>query len=1362
MRFQPSATVEKSTGLCILPYFAAIAVIAAAVAVTASPAAEQEAQEGEQKKPAIDEAVTQGALRVVDEDRGAVECPLKHTDVQADISGFIARVTVTQTFQNPTSQPIEAVYVFPLPHQAAVDDMTMVVGDRRIVGVIKRRADARSIYQQALAAGQTAALLEQQRPNIFTQSVGNIGPHEEVRIEISYVDVLRYDMGTYEFNFPMVVGPRYNPGVPIRPAAATPDNLVGKVSPPEPDTTRVPDASRISPPVLKPGERTGHDISLSVTLNSGVPVRDLKVAHHQAEIERGGPSRARVKLSPADSLPNKDFVLRYDVVGKKPSMALLAHTGEYSPDARDLGNGYFMLMIQPRQDERLTKSPPREIVFLCDVSGSMSGEPTAKVVETMQSMLGLCRPQDTVQVVTFAGSANKLFEAPVPVNEANIRKALSFTGGFRGSGGTEMLKGVKMAIDQPIDEKRLRIVVMLTDGYIGNEAEIIEHVGRHCGDQIRFWCLGIGSSPNMFLVDGVARQGGGMGKHLGLKDDSESLAQEVMTRIQRAQLAKLQIDWGGLQVAETYPAKLPELWAGRPVIVYGRYSGGGGAEITVSGNVEGEPVEWPLSVELPTDEPEHDVLAKVWARQKIEDLMHQSYYGGSPEVEESVTAIALAYRLMSQYTSFVAVDETEADNLTAPATPPRRMLVPVPLPEGTRWEGFFGPLGDRPGDELAEAASSLGRRFYRLTEGKSTRNGVATNRPLSGLVPTATPALALQPAGGAIGGGGFAGGRGEALARLRSGRDRQSGVQFYGRNSVRGGGAVVAGAQQNFAGQQRVALGDRLAQHPTQLAAVDAFGIVEGDDALKSISAAPGITAAVTVEHVEAITKAAHHAAETAAKLREEGDLSSARQAYVRAFMWDSALANLGHSSGEIASDALAAIEKLRTAQVDAWREKTPALDRRLDLVLRDCDLAAALEQIAKAAGLEEIALVEGSLDDVQALEVDTHVRYLDLRRATVAQALDWLLVPARLQWSAEDGRISVASARRTAGDTAWVYDVSVIATPLEGELPKPEDDYGKWVAASQALAGQFSDTLRAALNLDESRVCWFAPGQLLVVGPQAKHEEIGELLKTLAAPKTELKGDFARLHALTSRRAAERNEMAGKLDQIRRLYKVAAAHDEFAWRLLAGHAAGELDDEALAELQIAWRDPATGKLADSEAAPLILRSWWAVAQAARMRPDNADLASLAETAEMASRPAVLQVRKMLKEDAQSVAGFLGVVYARLASGDRRVMAAELDRLWSTSHEQGSPLATLALVSRTLLEEGTQDVQAPLAQLAESDVAGEDLVVLTALACRNAGGKAWMTFRANARRLLGQQPLAGSVVVLINRLYQWRRLALVD
>ena len=1092
-----------------------------------------DSQSGGDLSPAVEQNVGQGALRIVQKDGGIVECPLKHTDVQADIAGFVARVKVTQTFHNPTKEKIEAVYVFPLPHESAVDDMTMVIGERKITGVIKRRAEARSIYEQALLAGQTAALLEQERPNIFTQSVGNIEPGQEVRIEISYVDVLRYDMGTYEFAFPMVVGPRYIPGTPSGSTVPTPKELEGKVSPPVADTERVPDASRISPPVLRPGVRNGHDISLSVSLNAGVPIQNLKSSNHEATIEKGERTAA-IKLSEADSLPNKDFVLRYGVVGKKPEMAMLAHTGDYSLDRRQLGNGYFMLMIQPKEDERLTKSPPREIIFLCDVSGSMSGEPTAKVIEAMQGMLKLCRPQDTLQVVTFAGEANKLFDKPVPVTDENIGKALGFSAGFEGKGGTEMLKGVQMAIDEPIDKERLRIVVMLTDGYIGNEAQIIEHVGKHCGDQIRFWCIGIGSSPNMFLVDGVAKQGGGMGKQLGLQDESQPLVQEIMTRIQRAQLAKLKIDWGELKVSETYPAKLPELWAGRPVIVYGRYAPPANhdesvvvATVKVSGNVEGEDVSWPLKIDLPIAQPKNDVLSRVWARQKIEDLMQQTFYQGSPAVEEMVTGIALDYKLMSQYTSFVAVDSTKPVESAEPAKMPRRMLVPVPLPAGTQWEGFFGDEGEVGKRESAK--DFFGARTYfrvekeRLQEqtrslgflrqnssplasrtkyaaSPMSRKGVAASsslmraRPMSAA--SAAPAPGLFAGSGGFGGGGY----GFQAIDGRFGRG--------GRATLSRGG-VMRGLQQLA----------KLAESKDRKALFDGLSDAELSYSANALAATGGKSA-----------EAARKLFESATGKEAPADRRAVQRLLTQACLLDTAAANVGQSEGSVAEQAIEKLEELHAQDLKDWSAKLPQLNTKLDLVIRDQSLADSVAQVAKAAKLD-VSLLPGSIEDAVSLLGPTasRVTYLDLRRATAAQALDWLLQPARLTWWPAEKGIAAGTERRRGGESAWTYDVGAIALPLEADLTKL-NDYNKAIAESQKAADEFIAALREALKIDdESSLTWFAPGQLLVIGPTERQLEVAKLIAVLEQGKAKPAGKLVALMKETQKRFAARQENLAK-----------------------------------------------------------------------------------------------------------------------------------------------------------------------------------------------------------------------------------------
>jgi Ca-activated chloride channel family protein len=1304
---------------------------------------------------AVEKDVTQGALRIVDEDASVVECPLTHTDVAADISGFIARVKVTQMFVNPTDEKIEAVYVFPLPNEAAVDDMTMVIGERRIVGLIKRRDDARAIYQQAIAAGQTAALLEQERPNIFTQSVGNIEPGQEVRIEISYVDVLKYDMGTYEFHFPMVVGPRYNPGAPTTTPAARPIELQDKVSPPDSDTTDVPDASKINPPVLKPGLRNGHDISLSVQLDAGVPIQDLKTANHKVGIDRQGERKAKIVLSPNDSLPNKDFVLRYDVVGKKPEMAVLAHTGDYQ-DTKRLGDGYFMLMVQPQEDERLKKSPPREIVFLIDTSGSMRGAPTAKVIDSMRNMLGLCREgKDTVQVVAFAGSARKLFDKAVDVTPENIKKALNFTDGIRGAGGTEMLKGIKMVIDEPLDKERMRIVVMLSDGYIGNEAQIIEHVGKNCGDQIRFWAVGVGSSPNMFLIDGVAKQGGGMGKRLGLQDDTVALTQEIMTRIQRAQLAKIRIDWGDHEVLETFPARIPELWAGRPVVVFGRYRGAGTAsEIKIQGNVEGEDVSWPLLVSLPKEQKQNDVLAKVWARRKIEDLMHSTFYAGSPAVEEEVTGIALNYRLMSQYTSFVAVDQKEVGSLSEPARPPRRMLVPVPLPDGTQWEGFFGPAGEM--DDEADAtggfvfglrqnadrgivADARGRWGTIAANRAGTRRNVLAKR-ITPMSAAPMPALALAPNGAANGPhptapGSFAlGGLGKSRAL------QQHGQGFGGGGGL--GGAGYFGPSADGAPAGSAMLGRKKY-------ASRALGEKKSEE-LDEFSARESRLHRMGVENRYKKARAA--AKEVQLLTKDKADAAKIQQALLRAFYLDQAAANAGYGDGSTAAAALAQIEQRRAERIAGWIKARPALDKKLDLVLRDVSIADALAQIGKAAGVD-VKLLEGSVADAASLSTagGPRVTYLDLRGATLAQALDWLLQPARLDWRLDDGAIVAGSARRLPGVSAWVYDVATLVRPTKAELGE-EKDQQKLLKKQQALTSAFLAALQKEFGA-EKEIDWFGPGQLLVIGDLKRQQAAGQLLTLLADSNAKPPESLIALHKQTVARAAAHGPVAEKLREAGRIEHVAMTVDAFGWPLLSSATIGQTNDEALTELEIAWRDPAMAKLLDSDAGALALKSFWQINEAAAASPDDARLQKLAATARKLATPTAEKALAAFKANRDDVSAYARALYAALALGRNDANVQESFSLLAAPRDAKSPLHRVAILADALLSEKVGDAQTQaLTQLVGEPAGSEELVVLTALACRRAGGEAWSAFRRNSDDILGKAPLRGDVIVLISRL----------
>lgn len=617
---------------------------------------------------------TTGALTALDSTgKPAGECPLKHTAVQAEISGFLARATVTQEFHNPFQHKIEAVYTFPLPQNAAVDDMTMHVGTRVVKGKIKPREEARAIYEAARASGRVASLLDQERPNIFTQSVANIMPGEKVTIVISYVETLKFEAGSYEFVFPMVVGPRYIPGAPT-------GKQGGGWSP---DTTQVPDASRITPPVTPPGTRAGHDISVEVKLDAGLPIDSLNCATHEVLINRTAAHAAVVRLKDHATIPNKDFILRYDVTGRKIQDAVLAHRAEHG--------GFFTLILQPPERVAAAEVTPKELVFVLDTSGSMSGFPIEKAKETMQLALNGLYPRDTFNLITFAGDTHILFPKPVPATAANLAQAREFLATRRGGGGTEMMTAIRAALDPSDAQDHVRIVCFMTDGYVGNDFEIVGEVRRH--PNARVFSFGIGSSVNRFLLDKLAAEGRGEAEYVGLKDDGSAAARRFHERVRNSLLTDISIDWGGLAVSDVYPKRIPDLFGAQPVIVSGRYTAAGRGVVRLRGQMSGREVVREIAVNLPSNEPSHDVLASLWARKKIDDLMSQDYSGvqrGTTNQKDEITRLGIEYRLMTQFTSFVAVEET----IVTVGGEPKRIEVPVEMPDGVSYEGVFGARGE--------------------------------------------------------------------------------------------------------------------------------------------------------------------------------------------------------------------------------------------------------------------------------------------------------------------------------------------------------------------------------------------------------------------------------------------------------------------------------------------------------------------------------------------------------------------------------------------------------------------------------------------------------------------------------------------
>jgi Ca-activated chloride channel family protein len=599
-------------------------------------------------------------------------CPLKHTDVKAEISGFMARVNVTQEFENPFKEKIEAVYVFPLPAGAAVDDMTMVVGERTVRGKILRREEAQAVYDAAKSGGQVASLLNQERPNIFTQSVANILPGEKVKITISYVETLKYEAGSYEFSFPMVVGPRYMPG------KATGQQGTGT----EPDTTSVPDASKISPPLVPPGMRSGQDVSLEVMLDAGLPVVDIKGKSHELEVDRLNAHSARVRLKNGAMIPNKDFVLRYDVAGKSIQDALLAHRSDKG--------GYFTLILQPPDRVTAADVTPKELVFVLDTSGSMSGFPIEKAKETMKLALDGLYPNDTFNLITFAGDTRILFPVPVRATPANRRKAQAFLDASTGDGGTEMMKAIKAALDPSDAQDHVRIVCFMTDGYVGNDMEIISEIQKH--PNARVFGFGIGGSVNRFLLDKMSEAGRGEVEYVALNDDGSAAARRFHDRVRNPLLTDISVDWNGLPVSDVYPQRIPDLFGAKPVILTGRYTGAGRGTVRLKGMMSGREFVREIPVDFPEAEAQNGVLSSLWARQRIDDLMSQDYKGAQqgamkPELQESITSLGLEFGLMTQFTSFVAVEEM----IVTDGGQPRRIDVPVEVPEGVNRDSVETP-----------------------------------------------------------------------------------------------------------------------------------------------------------------------------------------------------------------------------------------------------------------------------------------------------------------------------------------------------------------------------------------------------------------------------------------------------------------------------------------------------------------------------------------------------------------------------------------------------------------------------------------------------------------------------------------------
>ena len=586
-----------------------------------------------------------------------VPLPLEHTAVEAAIEGHISTVAVNQRFENPFDTKIEAVYLFPLPEKAAVSEFLMVIGERTIRGIVREKAEAEEIYRQARAQGYRASLLVQHRPNVFEQKVANIEPGKSIEVDITYFHTLAYKDGWYSFVFPTVVGPRFNP-----PGHADPVGAVRRGS-------ERGDATRVE--YLAPNERSGHDISIRLDIDAGVEIEDLK-STHRVDVERPSSNVASVALGNEKTLPNRDFVLDFRVAGEAVKSKLLTHRDP------DTGDGFFSLMLIPPRVSSDIERHPLELVFVIDASGSMRGRPLEQAKEAVGTALDRLGGDDTFQIIRFSEGASRFGAMPVRATPANIGRARDYLADLRSGGGTYMVEGVKAALDFPHDPARLRFVSFMTDGYIGNESDILAAIHRRLGAS-RIFSFGVGSSVNRYLLERMAGTGRGVVAYLGLDDSARTVMGDFLDRVSHPALTDIEIDWGGMRVANAYPVAIPDLFVGRPLVVTGKFTGDP-ETVTVSARAGGEALTVAVDADGDTDRPS---LAKVWARERIAELTDHLAWAGDPgrELQDTITTTALAHQLMSSYTSFVAVDSrarTAGDHGVT-------VHQAVPVPDGVRY-----------------------------------------------------------------------------------------------------------------------------------------------------------------------------------------------------------------------------------------------------------------------------------------------------------------------------------------------------------------------------------------------------------------------------------------------------------------------------------------------------------------------------------------------------------------------------------------------------------------------------------------------------------------------------------------------------
>lgn len=609
---------------------------------------------------------------VESEDASVDRFPLRSTAVTVDISGVIAEVTVRQRYTNDGNSPIHGSYIFPGSTRASVHGMTMTIGERVVTAEIKEKEAARQTYETAKREGKSASLLEQQRPNVFSMKVANILPGDVVDIELRYTELLTPTDGDYEFVYPTVVGPRYS----NMPEAGSPRS-----------------EQWVKNPYLKQGEDPKTEFDITVDLSTGMPLQEVSCKTHDTDIEYQSESTAWLFLArPEDFGGDRDFILHYRLADKQIASGLLLFEGE--PE------NFFLLMAQPPERVRPADIPDREYIFVVDVSGSMNGFPLDTAKGLLRDLIGGLRATDTFNVVLFAGGSKAMAAASLPATRANIDQAVRVIENQRGGGGTELLKALNRAVSMPKDENRSRSVLVVTDGFIHAEREVFEAIQENL-DRTNVFAFGIGSSVNRFLIEGMAKSGQGEPFVVTGPGDAPAVAAKFREYVASQVLTDIQMEIDGFETYDIEPPAIPDLFAARPVILFGKWRGERTGTITLKGiSGEGE-YRKTFSVSETAPLETHSPLRYLWARTRIARLSDFNPREGDPENRAEIVNLGLAYNLLTAYTSFVAVDEV-VRNPDGNGTDVKQ---PLPLPQGVSNLAVGGTVNRVPEPDLLVLAA---------------------------------------------------------------------------------------------------------------------------------------------------------------------------------------------------------------------------------------------------------------------------------------------------------------------------------------------------------------------------------------------------------------------------------------------------------------------------------------------------------------------------------------------------------------------------------------------------------------------------------------------------------------------------------